>query len=168
MGQLVQDDAIMKNGSNATRKPRSGSRSRTLPARSGELLAYAKKIAETTEDWMQVFNAIYAPGAMYGKLFPTKEERIEFAQTTEHKELYELLWKLRAQHGDRQADDDDQAARGSSGSFVVRMPRALHAALATEADEQGVSLNLLCVTKLAMKLSESSPRKTRGGRRQAG
>lgn len=117
---------------------------------------------------MQVLNAIYAPGAMYGKLFPTKAERIQFAQTTEHKELYELLWKLRAQHGDRVAGDDDQATRGSSGSFVVRLPRALHAALVAEAEEQGVSLNLLCVTKLAMKLSESSPNKTRGGRRQAG
>ncbi|HET6880969.1 MAG TPA: toxin-antitoxin system HicB family antitoxin [Pirellulales bacterium] len=131
-----------------------------------ELLSYAQKVAETTDDWMQVFNAIYAPGAMYGKLFPTKEERIEFALTDEHKQLYELLWKLRDEHGDRETDDDPST--GSSGSFVVRMPRALHAALAAEADEQGVSLNLLCVSKLAMKLSDSPPSKVRGRPLRAG
>lgn len=156
----------MKDRSSATRKPRTGTRARTFSARSGELLSYAKRIAETANDWMQVFNAIYGPGAMYGKLFPTKAERVQFTQTEEHKELYELLWKLRTQHGDREADDDP-TARGSSGSFVVRMPRALHAALVAEADEQGVSLNLLCVTKLAMKLSDSPLGKARGGRRQA-
>lgn len=155
----------MSKLSNTSKKARGVNASRMLSKKSGELLSYAKRIADTTEDWMEVFNAVFAPGAMFGQLFPTKEDRIQFAQTDEHKELYELLWKLRDQHGDRQTDDDDQTARGSSGSFVVRMPRALHAALVAEAEEQGVSLNLLCVTKLAMKLSGPSPSKTRGRRR---
>lgn len=157
----------MHKSTNGTGKVKARNKSRTMSVKSGELLSYAKAVADTTTDWMQVFNAIYAPGAMYAKLFPTKEERIQFAQSMEHNELYELLWKLRDQHGDRPATGQD-AARGSSGSFVVRLPRALHAALVAEAEEQGVSLNLLCVTKLAVKLSESSPSKPRSDRRQAG
>jgi predicted HicB family RNase H-like nuclease len=156
----------MKKSLNLMIKSRAAKRSRSLSVKSRELLSYAQKVAETTDDWMQVFNAIYAPGAMYGKLFPSKEERIEFARTAEHKQLYELLWKLRDQHGDREGDDDPSA--GPSGSFVVRMPRALHAALVTEAEEQGVSLNLLCVSKLAMKLSAAPANTARGRQLQAG
>jgi predicted HicB family RNase H-like nuclease len=133
----------MHKSTNATGKPKVRNKARAVSAKSAELLSYVKAIAGTTTDWMQVFNAIYAPGAMYAQLFPTKEERIQFAQSTEHTELYELLWKLRDQHGDRPAAGQD-AARGSSGSFVVRLPRALHAALVAEAEEQGVSLNLGC------------------------
>lgn len=37
----------------------------------------------------------------------------------------------------------------ASGEFRVRMPPALHEQLAKRADEQGVSLNQLCVALLA-------------------
>jgi len=40
----------------------------------------------------------------------------------------------------------------SSGKFVVRLPRSLHAALIAEAEREGVSLNQLCVAKLAVQL----------------
>src|SRR5262249_36580690 len=40
-----------------------------------------------------------------------------------------------------------------SGKFIVRLPRTLHAALEAEADEEGVSLNQLVVTKLAVQMS---------------
>lgn len=36
-----------------------------------------------------------------------------------------------------------------SGKFLVRVPRSLHARLAREADQQGVSLNQWAATKLA-------------------
>lgn len=38
---------------------------------------------------------------------------------------------------------------GYSGKFLVRVPRSLHARLAREAREQGVSLNQWATTKLA-------------------
>ncbi|HQU46806.1 MAG TPA: hypothetical protein PK867_28640, partial [Pirellulales bacterium] len=108
-GPTHQGKGNMKKSSNVTRKSTAANKSRTLSVRSRELLSYAQKVAETTDDWMQVFNAVYAPGAIYGTLFPTKEERTEFARTAEHKQLYELLWRLRDQHGDRQGDGGPSA-----------------------------------------------------------
>lgn len=42
--------------------------------------------------------------------------------------------------------------REYSGKFNVRVPKSLHAALASEAEAEGVSLNQLVVTKLAKHL----------------
>jgi len=39
-----------------------------------------------------------------------------------------------------------------SGKFNVRVPKSLHAALASEAEAEGVSLNQLVVAKLALHL----------------
>jgi antitoxin HicB len=42
--------------------------------------------------------------------------------------------------------------REYSGKFNVRVPKSLHASLASEAEAEGVSLNQLVVTKLALHL----------------
>lgn len=41
-----------------------------------------------------------------------------------------------------------------SGKFVVQIPKSLHAALAEEADREGVSLNHLVLAKLAVSLGK--------------
>ena len=45
---------------------------------------------------------------------------------------------------------DPMADRKYSGRFIVRIPSVVHRALATEAAEQGVSINRLVSAKLAM------------------
>ncbi len=45
---------------------------------------------------------------------------------------------------------DPLADRKFSGRFIVRVPSLVHRALATEAAEQGVSINRLVSAKLAM------------------
>lgn len=45
---------------------------------------------------------------------------------------------------------DPLADRKYSGRFIVRIPSLVHRALATEAAEQGVSINRLVSAKLAM------------------
>ena len=45
---------------------------------------------------------------------------------------------------------DPLANRKYSGRFIVRVPSLVHRALATEAAEQGVSINRLVSAKLAM------------------
>ena len=45
---------------------------------------------------------------------------------------------------------DPLADRKYSGRFIVRVPSVVHRALATEAAEQGVSINRLVSAKLAM------------------
>jgi antitoxin HicB len=42
--------------------------------------------------------------------------------------------------------------REYSGKFNIRVPKSLHAALASEAEAEGVSLNQLVVAKLALHL----------------
>lgn len=146
----MKNRAVSKKGVDSKRR-------RGVEARAADLLAHARKVARTTTDWMEVFNAVFAPGGAFGRLFPSEQERLEFMQTTAHQEIYDLVWKLQDQYGDRAADERQAA----SGSVVVQMPRALHAALKDEAEEQGVSLNVLCVAKLAMKLGEQTPRSPR-------
>ncbi|MBI3412172.1 MAG: toxin-antitoxin system HicB family antitoxin [Planctomycetes bacterium] len=47
---------------------------------------------------------------------------------------------------------DGPQRREYSGKFNVRIPKSLHAALACEAEAEGVSLNQLVVAKLALHL----------------
>lgn len=51
----------------------------------------------------------------------------------------------------------------ASGKFVARVPKTVHAQLATRAKAEGVSLNTLVLTFIAQGLGSASPRS--GGRR---
>jgi antitoxin HicB len=58
----------------------------------------------------------------------------------------------------------------SSGQFRVRMPRSLHARLVAQAEEEGVSLNMLVVAAAAQALGQReaiAPKKKGRGRRAA-
>ncbi len=48
----------------------------------------------------------------------------------------------------------DGATPQKSGRFLVHLPKSHHAALEREANEEGVSLNQLVVTKLAVQMSQ--------------
>ena len=49
-------------------------------------------------------------------------------------------------------------ASSASGAISLRLPQALHAALMNEAEQEGVSLNQLCLAKLAVQLREAVSR----------
>ena len=71
-----------------------------------------------------------------------------FARTAESRQLDELI--------DTLPEPDVRSSREEySGKFVVRVPKSLHAALAAEAETEGVSLNQLVVVKLAVQLAGS-------------
>jgi antitoxin HicB len=53
----------------------------------------------------------------------------------------------------------DEGDEAYSGKFNVRLPRQLHKALATTAEREGVSLNLLVATMLAGAVGVSNSRK---------
>jgi hypothetical protein len=111
-----------------------------------ELLTLARKLAETPGlTWVEANNAIYGPGGPFVRLFPTKSDRATFARTKERKQIDELIDSLPdppvgLQH------------REYSGKFNVRIPKSLHAALASEAEAEGVSLNQLVLAKLSLHL----------------
>ena len=120
----------------------------SLKSRVQALLDFARNLQDSGLTWVEANNAIYGPGGRFVKLFPTKTERVAFARTEESRKIDELIDSL--------PEPDVRSSREEySGKFVVRVPKSLHAALAAEAEAEGVSLNHLVVAKLAVQLASS-------------
>ena len=115
-----------------------------------EALELARHKASTCADWAEFWNYLYGIGGKLGELFPTQKERVAFSKTRESKEILRLLEEL--QGGD---DDLPEKLTLARGEFLLRLPKSLHAALMAEAKAEGVSLNLLCMAKLATQLRAS-------------
>jgi predicted HicB family RNase H-like nuclease len=120
----------------------------SMKSRVQELLDFARSLQDSGLTWVEANNAIYGPGGRFVKLFPTKADRVAFARTEESHKIDELIDSL--------PEPDVRSSREEySGKFVVRVPKSLHAALAAEAEVEGVSLNQLVVAKLAVQLAGS-------------
>lgn len=118
----------------------------SIKSRAQELLARASKLAETSGvTWVEANNAIYGPGGPFARLFPNAKDRLAFAKTEESQQIDRLIDSLPEPAVGPQR-------REYSGKFNVRVPKSLHAALASEAEVEGVSLNQLVVAKLALRL----------------
>src|SRR5206468_9103573 len=119
----------------------------SIKTRAQELLTLAHKLAESPGlTWVEANNAVYGPGGPMVRLFPSAADRAAFAKTKESREIDELIDGLPEPPVGPQR-------REYSGKFNVRLPRSLHALLASEADAEGVSLNQLVVAKLALHLA---------------
>jgi len=124
-----------------------------MSAKPSDLLEAAEHAVQQSEGWANLSNFLFNPdNGLITKAYPTRQERAEFMQTSEYRAIRELL---------KSRMDATGLAAGSvpekSGRFVVRLPKSLHAALEREAKAEGVSLNQLAVTKLAMPLSQAIP-----------
>jgi predicted HicB family RNase H-like nuclease len=119
---------------------------RSIKSRAQELLTLARQLAETPGlTWVEANNAVYGPGGPFARLFPSSKDRMAFAKTEESRAIDQLI--------DALPEPPTQPQRREySGKFNVRVPRSLHAALAREAEAEGVSLNQLVVAKLALHL----------------
>jgi len=98
-------------------------------------------------DSIDFHNALFGIGGRVTALFPTQAERVQFGKTEEHRQILALLEQLQ--------DDDAESPEplpDASGRFVLRLPRSMHAAMMAEARAEGISLNQLCVAKLATQL----------------
>ena len=119
---------------------------RSIDSRAQQLVSHVRKLAESSSlTWVEANNAIYGPGGPFTRLFPNAKARVAFAKTKESRQI------------DRLIDSLPEPALGPqrreySGKFNVRVPKSLHAALASEAEAEGVSLNQLIVAKLALHL----------------
>jgi predicted HicB family RNase H-like nuclease len=121
---------------------------RSMKSRAQELLDFARSLQDSGLTWVEANNSIYGPGGRFVTLFPTKSDRMAFARTAASRKLDELI--------DHLPEPDVRSSREEySGKFVVRVPKSLHAALAAEAEIEGVSLNQLVVVKLAVQLAGS-------------
>jgi len=115
-----------------------------------KMLQFARKRAETASDWMELHNAIYGIGGKLGELFPDKSSRVQFSATSEFAAVNELVDALCKKKDSVPAIAG--AAEKASGTFVVRLPKSIHAACVLEAEQEGVSLNQLCLAKLSTSL----------------
>ncbi len=119
---------------------------RSIESRAQELLTLARKLAETAGlTWVEANNAVYAPGGPFARLFPTVKDRAAFAKSEESRQIDSIIDGMPEPRLSPQR-------REFSGKFNVRVPKSLHAALASEAQAEGVSLNQLVVAKLALHL----------------
>ncbi len=119
---------------------------RSVASRAKELLTLAHKLAEAPGlTWVEANNAVYGPGGPFTRLFPDVEDRTAFSKREESRQIDELIDSLPEPPVGPQR-------REYSGKFNVHVPKSLHAALASEAEAEGVSLNQLVVAKLAMHL----------------
>jgi hypothetical protein len=114
-----------------------------------EVLEYAKIIVARGGTWSEARNALFGPGCKVSVLFPAQWQRNDFLGSPQYEEIKRLLATLPNTIGD--ADPAEEA----SGKFNLRLPKSLHAALVAEAEAEGVSLNQLCLTKLAVQLQEA-------------
>jgi hypothetical protein len=119
---------------------------RSTKSRAQELVTLARKLAETPGlTWVEANNAIYGPGGPFARLFGTTADRLAFSKTEECQEVDALIDCLpEPPVGPRRKE--------YSGKFNVRIPKSLHAALAREAEAEGVSLNQLVLAKLALQI----------------
>ena len=119
---------------------------RSIKSRAQELLTLGRRLVETPGlTWVEANNAVYGPGGPFARLFPSARDRAAFAKTEESRQLDQLIDGLPEPPVGPQR-------REYSGKFNVRVPKSLHAALACEAEAEGVSLNQLVVAKLALHL----------------
>jgi predicted HicB family RNase H-like nuclease len=119
---------------------------RSIDSRAQELLTRARELAETSGlSWVEANNAIYGPRGPFARLFPNAKDRVASAKTKESRQVDRLIDSLPEPPVGPQR-------REYSGRFNVRVPKSLHAALASEAEAEGVSLNQLVVAKLALHL----------------
>jgi len=119
---------------------------RSIESRAQELLTRARQLAQMSDlTWVEANNAIYGAGGPFARLFPNAKDRVAFAKTKESQQIDRLIDSLPEPAVGPQR-------REYSGKFNVRVPKSLHAALASEAESEGVSLNQLVVAKLALHL----------------
>ena len=106
---------------------------RSIVSRAQELLTLARKLAQTSGlTWVEANNAIYGPGGPFARLFPNAKDRVAFAKTKESGQIDQFIDSL-------PEPPTSPQTREYSGKFNVRVPKSLHAALASEAEAEGVT-----------------------------
>lgn len=131
------------------RKPRSAD----VEGQAQELVRLARQLASKAANWAQVHNALFGVGGEVSRRFPSEKQRLAFAKTPEYKKIWEIIENLQGE-GDGWWTSLPRASN-ASGNISLRVPQALHAALMNEAEHEGVSLNQLCLAKLAVQLREA-------------
>ena len=117
-----------------------------LEAKLQELLKHTQSIVESGANFNEVWNAVFGIGARYSQLFPTKAERDAIDAMATLKKIRAIIANVPRPAG---------PVSEKSGQLLLRLPKSLHQALADEADAEGVSLNQLLLSKIAVQLNRA-------------
>lgn len=116
----------------------------------------ARKDFEAGLNWMDFSNKYFGIGNPY--VPKDQAERKEFLASPEYKQVQDWKFALEKMQPEVDAPDREiewgpnQEEPGYNGKILVRVPKTLHRALVEEAKREGVSLNQLCLAKLARSL----------------
>lgn len=114
-----------------------------------DILKASRQASDSAHNWADLSNALFDQvDGLLAHAFPTQEARAKFVKTDEYKQIRRLLERATERSGLVEG-----ATPTKSGRLLVRLPKSMHSALEIEAESEGVSLNQLVVTKLALRLS---------------
>ena len=121
-----------------------------MKTKAERILASASDAASAAENWADLSNTLFDPvEGLVAKAYPTREERESFVKSKEYRAIRRLVDEATERSGLVAG-----AKPKKSGRFVVRVPSSLHEALEAESVGEGVSLNQLVLTKLAIQMSK--------------
>lgn len=115
------------------------------------VLEQAKILARNVKSWIDFSAALFdQKKGIIARTFPEPMEREAFFDSPQYAEINKILLDQMKRIGVLEG-----AASAKSGKFLVRVPKSLHERLEVEAKREGVSLNQLTVSKLAVPLRET-------------
>ena len=130
-----------------------------VEARGAEVLRLAQDLFPQTGSWVVFYRLMLGAEGACRKLFPTTDELRYFEATDEFIELNEMVAALRSQ----------DSAKGNTAEpermITIRIPKSLHDVLKLESDEQDLSINKLCISKLLQRLRPQFVPEQKGRRR---
>ncbi|MFT3786638.1 MAG: toxin-antitoxin system HicB family antitoxin [Tepidisphaeraceae bacterium] len=120
-------------------------------AKASNVVEIAKGISSKTKSWIEYSHQVFnQKNGVIAKAFRKDDERQAFYGSKEYDQLYAIQMDLMKKHG------LSNAVATKSGKFIVRVPKTLHSSLEIEASREGVSLNQLALTKLAVPLEQAT------------
>lgn len=110
-----------------------------------DVLRFAQSIYSNTHDWVAFFRRTLGVKGVVQEVFATPEELAEFEQSAEFHEIQQMVSELRKKRGRKKDKNSDKEP---TKVITVRMPKSLHELLSVQAEQRGVSINNLCISKL--------------------
>jgi predicted HicB family RNase H-like nuclease len=103
-----------------------------------KILAIAKSLAKNTNSWMELHNALFGIDGIITTQFQSEEERSDFCDSPEYREIEVLMADVREKKG-------DYAKSKKTDKILLRVNPLLHRIVKAKAKETGKSVNeLLC------------------------
>jgi predicted HicB family RNase H-like nuclease len=128
-------------------------------AKEREMLRLAEIAFPKTGLWVVFYRTLLGVDGLVNRLFPNPEEKAKFQASAAHAEIQEMVAALRS--SDTSKGDSIEPER----MITIRIPMSLHAVLVEEAEQLGLSINQICVSKLLCPLNSRHIPEFQGRRR---